>query len=201
MKFEEVKNSVNIKDVASYYGLKFNRNNKCLCPFHTEYTPSFSISESKQLFNCFGCGEKGDVISLVSKLEKVDLIQASKIIIDRFHLGIDTEPNKTLMKEIQEQKHQREKEKLEIKNTFILLCDYAKLLKKLENINPEYELYLEYCNNYDWINYVLDEIFLSPVGAEEEIKNFIRSHEEKIRRIKNLMENKSIIEKYILWED
>jgi DNA primase len=43
---------------------------KGLCPFHSEKTPSFHVHEPRQFFHCFGCGEKGDVISFLVKIEQ-----------------------------------------------------------------------------------------------------------------------------------
>src|SRR6185436_11696624 len=43
---------------------------KVLCPFHTEKTPSFHVHEARQFFHCFGCGEKGDVITFLVKVEQ-----------------------------------------------------------------------------------------------------------------------------------
>jgi DNA primase len=43
---------------------------KGLCPFHGEKTPSFHVHEARQFFHCFGCGEKGDVITFLEKIEQ-----------------------------------------------------------------------------------------------------------------------------------
>jgi DNA primase len=43
---------------------------KGLCPFHAEKTPSFHVHETRQFFNCFGCGEKGDVFAFLTKIEQ-----------------------------------------------------------------------------------------------------------------------------------
>jgi DNA primase len=43
---------------------------KGLCPFHAEKTPSFHVHEQRQFFHCFGCGEKGDVFSFLTKIEQ-----------------------------------------------------------------------------------------------------------------------------------
>jgi DNA primase len=43
---------------------------KGLCPFHSEKTPSFTVHEPRQFFHCFGCGEKGDVISFLVRVEQ-----------------------------------------------------------------------------------------------------------------------------------
>src|SRR4029077_17329599 len=47
---------------------------KGLCPFHQERTPSFTVSAARGTFKCFGCGEGGDAISFVEKLEGVDFV-------------------------------------------------------------------------------------------------------------------------------
>src|SRR2546428_5987929 len=47
-----------------------------LCPFHTEKTPSFSVSPSKQLFHCHGCGEGGSVFTFLQKLLNLSFPEA-----------------------------------------------------------------------------------------------------------------------------
>lgn len=47
-----------------------------LCPFHNEKTPSFSVSQDKQFFHCFGCGAGGDVITFIMKIENLDFPDA-----------------------------------------------------------------------------------------------------------------------------
>ena len=48
------------------------------CPFHFEKTPSFAVNEVEQYYHCFGCGESGDVIKFVEKIESVDFMTAVK---------------------------------------------------------------------------------------------------------------------------
>ncbi|HZK61069.1 MAG TPA: DNA primase, partial [Anaerovoracaceae bacterium] len=52
---------------------------KALCPFHQEKTPSFSVSESKGIFKCFGCGKNGDAIAFIEEHEKVEFKEALTI--------------------------------------------------------------------------------------------------------------------------
>ncbi len=53
------------------------------CPFHSEKTPSFSVSREKQLFHCFGCGESGSLIGFVMKAENIGFVDALKFLADR----------------------------------------------------------------------------------------------------------------------
>jgi len=52
------------------------------CPFHNEKTPSFHISPAKQIFKCFGCGEGGNAIQFISKIENLTFIDAVKKLAD-----------------------------------------------------------------------------------------------------------------------
>src|SRR5215208_5965216 len=48
------------------------------CPFHDERTPSFWLNPVKQLYYCFGCGAKGDLISFVRETEGLDFAEAGR---------------------------------------------------------------------------------------------------------------------------
>ena len=58
------------------------------CPFHNEKTPSFSVSEDKGFYHCFGCGEHGDIISFVMKSENVDFKTAIRELADMAGLKV-----------------------------------------------------------------------------------------------------------------
>lgn len=72
-KIDDVRERTNIVDVIRRY-VELKRAGtgswKGLCPFHAEKTPSFHVHEQRQFFHCFGCGEKGDVISFLVKIEQ-----------------------------------------------------------------------------------------------------------------------------------
>lgn len=75
---EELKSRVNIVDVVGRtVPLKrAGSNYKGVCPFHNEKTPSFVVSEQKQIFTCFGCGASGDVIEYVKRFYNLDFSEA-----------------------------------------------------------------------------------------------------------------------------
>ncbi len=87
---ERVRNTVNIVDlVGGYVGLrKRGQNYTALCPFHTEKTPSFSVSETKQIFKCFGCGVGGDVFAFVQRIENLSFPEAIHHLAERYGVPI-----------------------------------------------------------------------------------------------------------------
>jgi len=64
---------------------------KGLCPFHQERTPSFTVSPARGTYKCFGCGEGGDAISFVERLEQVDFVGAIESLAKRFGVQIEYE--------------------------------------------------------------------------------------------------------------
>lgn len=67
---------------------KAGRNFSGLCPFHSEKTPSFSVSREKQLFKCFGCGEGGDSLGFLMKVEGKDFSQVIHDLADYYGVRI-----------------------------------------------------------------------------------------------------------------
>ncbi len=93
---ERVKEENDIADVISeYVKLKRSgRNFSGLCPFHNEKSPSFSVSEDKQIFKCFGCGEAGNVLSFIMKIRNLNFVEAVKYLADRANIQINFEEGK-----------------------------------------------------------------------------------------------------------
>lgn len=87
---DELKMQINIVDVVGRnVDLKRSGSNyKGLCPFHSEKTPSFIVNEEKQIFNCFGCGEKGDVIKFVESYNKISFMEAVEMLCKEYGIKI-----------------------------------------------------------------------------------------------------------------
>ena len=64
---------------------------KGLCPFHQERTPSFTVTPARGTFKCFGCGEGGDAIAFVEKIEGVDFVGAIEVLAQRFGIELEYE--------------------------------------------------------------------------------------------------------------
>ena len=81
----EIKSRLDIADViGDYVPLKKKGNSLWgLCPFHTEKTPSFSVSRERQTFHCFGCGKGGDIFSFVMELDGLAFPEALELLASR----------------------------------------------------------------------------------------------------------------------
>ena len=76
---DEIKSRVDLVELISSYGVEVKSagaTKKACCPFHREKTPSFVINESKGFYHCFGCGESGDAISFVEKMDGLSFADA-----------------------------------------------------------------------------------------------------------------------------
>ncbi len=105
---EDLRSKNDIVDIASKY-MTLNRrgaNFWACCPFHNEKTPSFSIKQDGQFFKCFGCGESGNVITLVMKCENVDFLTAVEILCKSCGL---TMPTAESSDEMQRKKRERDR--------------------------------------------------------------------------------------------
>ena len=75
---EEILDRVSIREVVEDYVrlVKDGANLKGLCPFHQEKTPSFKVHEAKKIYKCFGCGEGGNAINFLMKMEAMSYPEA-----------------------------------------------------------------------------------------------------------------------------
>lgn len=88
----EVKSRLDIVDLVGEYVrlTKAGSSFKGLCPFHTEKTPSFTVSEERQSFHCFGCQKGGDAFTFLMEMEGVGFREALKILADRAGVALPT---------------------------------------------------------------------------------------------------------------
>ncbi len=89
--FEEIKNHFEIVSFISQYVKlkKIGRNYVGHCPFHSEKTPSFTVSPEKQIFKCFGCGAAGDVVTFYMKLRGLEFREALAELAEKAGIKID----------------------------------------------------------------------------------------------------------------
>jgi len=91
-KISEILNTSDIVDVISESVIlkKSGTNFFGLCPFHSEKTPSFSVSPAKQIFYCFGCSAGGNVLSFIMKYHGISLPEAAMMLARKYNITIET---------------------------------------------------------------------------------------------------------------
>ncbi len=79
-----------------------------LCPFHNERTPSFTVSPSKEIFKCFGCGKSGNTISFIMEHEKLSYVEALRWLAARYNIEVEeteSTPEQKLQQQTSESLH------------------------------------------------------------------------------------------------
>jgi DNA primase len=87
---QEIQGRIDIYDiVGSFVKLKRRGTNYIgNCPFHNEKTPSFTVSPSKEIYKCFGCGKSGNAIGFVMEHEKYSYVEALRWLANRYNIEI-----------------------------------------------------------------------------------------------------------------
>lgn len=73
---------------------KAGKNYQACCPFHTEKSPSFTVSQDKQFYHCFGCGEHGNAISFLMEYDRLDFVDAIEELASLNGVDVPREENK-----------------------------------------------------------------------------------------------------------
>lgn len=92
-KLAEIRNAADIADIISERVVlkKSGKDLSGLCPFHSEKTPSFTVSQAKQIFYCFGCGAGGDVFSFLMKHDGIGFMEAAQVLARRYGITLPSE--------------------------------------------------------------------------------------------------------------
>lgn len=95
-KINEIRTSVDIVEIISSYLplVAKGKNFFGVCPFHSDHSPSMSVSKEKQIYTCFSCGATGNVFNFIMDYENVSFMEAVKIVADK--AGIILNINKSL---------------------------------------------------------------------------------------------------------
>jgi DNA primase len=90
---QEIQNRIDIIDiVGNFMNLKRRGTNHIgNCPFHNEKSPSFTVSQSKEIYKCFGCGKSGNAITFVMEHEKYSYVEALRWLAKRYNIDIEEE--------------------------------------------------------------------------------------------------------------
>ena len=90
----DVREKARIDDIVGQYVTLRNAgggSQKGLCPFHDEKTPSFNVSSTRNTFHCFGCGEGGDVISFLQKMDGLTFVESVERLAEKYGVELKRE--------------------------------------------------------------------------------------------------------------
>ncbi len=156
---DQIKSTVKIEEVIDeYVNLKRRGVNMIgLCPFHNEKTPSFTVSPSKNLYKCFGCGKGGDAVNFIMEHEHLSYPEALRHLAQRY--GIEIEEVKKDDSQIREKQERQ---------SLMLINDYAKdfFIDQLFNTDEGRSIGLSYFKHRGLIESTINtfELGYSPRG-------------------------------------
>jgi flavodoxin len=184
--FSAVREQLNIKDIAKYYGLEVNRGGFISCLFHAEKTPSMKVYNDH--FHCFGCGKHGDVTDLTAQIFNLSPLDAAKKLAADFGVWYDGKDryNSERKPTIKEQMTYysvvaRERQAFRILNdycNFLAVCrkEYAPKTPKDE----WHPLFIQSLQNLSTLEYYRD---ILTFGSKEEKLDFINSSGDFLKDI------------------
>jgi len=128
-KIKEIQHAADIIDIISETVLlkKAGKNFVGLCPFHTEKTPSFTVSPAKQIFHCFGCGCGGDIFRFIMKQNGLNFPEAVTTLARRYGIEIESQQ----ISPAQQRRITEKEQLLDINNIAMLF--FQSVLKKAQS--------------------------------------------------------------------
>lgn len=163
--FEQIKSSVNLIDVAKYYGIEVNRSGFTSCLFHNERTPSMKLYPDH--FHCFGCGKSGDVIALAAQRFRISQFDSAKLIMNDFHLS-NEEFKLSAKPQIQLSYSEWERQTIRLLNQYVDYLKYFKMMYAPKTPDePIHDLFAESIHTINCIEYYLDILTYEPLEVRQ----------------------------------
>jgi len=168
-KIAEIKDACSIVDVVGETVLlkKAGKNYLGLCPFHTEKTPSFTVSPDKQMFYCFGCGEGGNVFSFLMKQQGTSFPETVKVLAERTGIALPEQ------RQTREQKRRLSEREAILELNHLSMGLYRKTLRS----DPRGKAASDYLHNRGFRPDVIDmcNIGFAPAGWDNLVRYFERN--------------------------
>ena len=122
---------------------KAGKNYQACCPFHTEKSPSFTVSSDKQFYHCFGCGAHGNAISFVMEYERLDFVDAIEELAGFLNIEVPREEdNLTPAQKKQQFQAQQQKQ-----DDYQLLEKISRFYQQQLKISPDKDTVIDYLKN------------------------------------------------------
>lgn len=183
--FEIAKEKLPLRDVLESYGISVNTNGMCLCPFHSDKTPSCKVYPDS--LHCFGCGEHHDIISFTKAYFNLSTqLNALKKLNDDFALGLSLDksqkPNKSEISEYVKRKTEKEQYEQWEKSAWKTLRDRFRLMREFKEKyapkNPYDNIdarFVVACHYLEHSEYVLEEYMNTPFDERNQFEDEVDS--------------------------
>ncbi len=152
---------------------KAGKNYQALCPFHDEKSPSFSVSQEKQFYHCFGCGASGTAISFLMEYSRMEFIEAIEELAGKAGLEVPRDGNKPVAED-------------GLTELYELMELIVRFYRQQLREHPEAQRAVDYLKNRGLTGEVAGrfELGYAPPGWDNLIKQFGQSDAAQIRLAK-----------------
>lgn len=185
-----------MRQAAEFCGIDINRSSMCCCPFHNDDSPSMKLYDDH--YYCFGCGEHGDAIDLVSKMFSVSPKEAAERLVQELGISYDSLRDteiSTYKKDSILRKIKAKQDKDRENHVYNVLRDYFRLLQNLKReyapISSEDDVdprFIEALTKSAYIEHLLDSMISGDKEKRVEIITGI-----EIIQIENTLEKYTVM--------
>ncbi|WP_371376836.1 DNA primase [Thalassotalea aquiviva] len=154
---------------------KAGKNYQACCPFHTEKSPSFSVSRDKQFYHCFGCGAHGNAISFVMEYERLDFVDAIEELAS--YNGVEVEREQQNLTPAQQRKKQQVQQQKQ--NDYELMADISRFYQHTLKHHEDSSQVIDYLKSRGLTGDVVKKfgIGYSPDSWDAMMNAFAKNHE------------------------
>ncbi|WP_286233365.1 DNA primase [Thalassotalea sediminis] len=119
---------------------KAGKNYQACCPFHTEKSPSFSVSPDKQFYHCFGCGEHGNAISFLMEFDRLEFPDAVEELASFYSMDVPREQTHQTPAQLKQQ-HQAYQQK---QNDYELMANISRFFQQQLKVASDKQVAIDY---------------------------------------------------------